>query len=439
MPETINTLERAAEGGVAPPARTRNVSLRGPVVLALSVAPRSTAPTIMAAALAGRWYKTLRVVSAQEPSLEYAGAYSPLPMPSLLEPELFAARESAVRRHLDEVLEGTQPFSLDVRYGEPVHAVADVTLQCDASLVVLGAAPHETRRGIVAGKRATALLRQVRCPVLSVAPGRPGLPMQGVVAIDFSPASLRAARDALLVIGEGGTLTLLHVALPMPVKEPLHLATGAVYRRDALERLTALRDLLASLAPAGVTIVTRMAAGDATEEILAAVTQLSADLVVVGTHGPGLFERAVVGSVAAEILRSAPCSVLASPQPGAVSRLEFEADEWGTGVSEDAGTWPDVLDAFTKRNAGRRVRIEVDTPAYGAQVQATGFSLLGASYDRHDQRVELMLADAEGTSRLTRGIAGVERLAIARGHDGRDDALQLCHPDGETLVMFLGG
>lgn len=410
---------------------------RGPVLLATSGAPHSKAPAIIARAIAARLQRPLRVISAVEPTFEYGGAFAPVPVMSPIEPELREAREAAVRRYLAETLDADTPFTLEVRTGHPTFEVANASRECDASLVVVGAAPRETRRGIVAGTRASAVLRNVVCPVLSVAPSRPGLPMQGVVAIDFSPASLRAARDAMLVIGDGGTLTLLHVALPIHVNRPTHLATDAVYPRDALERLLALRDDVAAMAPEGVTIVTRMAAGDATDEILAAVETLAADLLVVGTHGPGVLERTFLGSVASDLMRLAPCSVLASPRPAAALQLEFEADQWGTGVTNDATAWPEVLDAFTRRNAGRPVRVEVDDPEFGAQVQARGFALLGATFDAHDKRVELMLSNGEGASRLTRGIAMVERLAIARGPDGRDTALQLRHGDGETLVIFL--
>ena len=52
------------------------------------------------------------------------------------------------------------------------------------------------------------------------------------------------------------------------------------------------------------------------EEILAELAERPADLLVLGTHGLGGFDRLVIGSVAADVVREAPASVLVVP-PGA--------------------------------------------------------------------------------------------------------------------------
>jgi len=50
--------------------------------------------------------------------------------------------------------------------------------------------------------------------------------------------------------------------------------------------------------------------GDAAAEILAAAKALSADLILIGTHGRTGLKRIVLGSVARNVLQHATCSVL---------------------------------------------------------------------------------------------------------------------------------
>ena len=51
------------------------------------------------------------------------------------------------------------------------------------------------------------------------------------------------------------------------------------------------------------------------EAILDAAAEVKADLIVMGTHGRTGFRRLVLGSVAEEVLRKAPCPVLTVKAP----------------------------------------------------------------------------------------------------------------------------
>jgi len=54
----------------------------------------------------------------------------------------------------------------------------------------------------------------------------------------------------------------------------------------------------------------RIAQGQAVNSILAAIQELDVDLVVLGTHGHTGLKRLLMGSVAEQVLRKAPCPVL---------------------------------------------------------------------------------------------------------------------------------
>jgi nucleotide-binding universal stress UspA family protein len=60
----------------------------------------------------------------------------------------------------------------------------------------------------------------------------------------------------------------------------------------------------------GVAIEFLTREGAAWREVVAAAEEWPADLIVMGTHGRGGFERFILGSVAEKVLRSSPCPVL---------------------------------------------------------------------------------------------------------------------------------
>jgi len=66
----------------------------------------------------------------------------------------------------------------------------------------------------------------------------------------------------------------------------------------------------------GVKVKRTIREGDVIGEILKAARSIPADLLVMGTHGRGGFERWILGSVAEKTLRKAPCPVLTVPPAG---------------------------------------------------------------------------------------------------------------------------
>lgn len=70
--------------------------------------------------------------------------------------------------------------------------------------------------------------------------------------------------------------------------------------------------------PAGVLVETKVRFGtrDPVQEILDEADHLSADLIVVATHGYTGLKRALLGSTAERVVRHAPCPVLVTRRPG---------------------------------------------------------------------------------------------------------------------------
>ncbi len=86
------------------------------------------------------------------------------------------------------------------------------------------------------------------------------------------------------------------------------LGTIAEVEREAAERVLAeARTLLANKE---WTVTTSLRTGHAAGQLLAAIREFGPDLVVIGAKGRTAAKRFVLGSVAQEIIKYAPCSVL---------------------------------------------------------------------------------------------------------------------------------
>jgi nucleotide-binding universal stress UspA family protein len=407
----------------------------GPVLLAIHGMEASHAPIIAARLLADRLGVKLRVVTVVDPASEYGVTMDLAPVLQTARLELSAAQKAAVEQALrDELAPGT--WHLETLEGQAAREIGRMAAAIGASMIIVDAAPRTGIRHRVAGLHALQIARRATCPLLSVAEDFTALPRTIVCAVDFSPASIRAIQTALLLAAEGARFVLVHVPSPLHFPVPVRDHSGALMGDDVEAWFTRLRDELEQYAPQGLHIETRLAQGKVTTAVLDIADELRANLVVAGTHGRNIVERFFVGSATTGILHAAQCSVLTAPapRPAEFTRLELRLTE--SVVEEDKDKWREILDALSKRDAGRRVTIEVDDPTIGAQVEATGYRFRGVVYDPHDRRVEIMVGDGTAErAHLTHTIGDPRSIAI-QAHGGRDDALEIAHGRGHTLVLF---
>jgi nucleotide-binding universal stress UspA family protein len=258
-------------------------------------------------------------------------------------------------------------------------------------------------------------------------------PARIVVAVDFSETSLRAARLAIQIAASSATIYLAHVA---PRDSMLHEwnGWGATYKNDAGDALHKLREQLR--VPSGMVTQRVVLQGDPATELLAFATSVNADLIASGSHGHGFVARMLVGSVTTRILRCSTCSVLCVPHAAAMTRALVVAEP-STVTTLACKEWPAELEEFSRRNLGRRGTLEVDDPDLGAQAQAHDYPLLGAAYDPHDRRIELMFGELGDVGRhLTRSIGDVSAIDTLKNERGQDIALRVAHGAGQTLLTF---
>lgn len=130
---------------------------------------------------------------------------------------------------------------------------------------------------------------------------------------DFSPQSASALHVACaLARDHGAHLVLLHVAT-----EPLRTFGEMGFPPPIDDCKDTLLEQLQGLEvhDAELRLSHRLEEGEPAEEILRVANLCGADLIVMGTHGRRGLARLLMGSVAARVVRGAPCPVLTLREP----------------------------------------------------------------------------------------------------------------------------
>jgi nucleotide-binding universal stress UspA family protein len=154
-----------------------------------------------------------------------------------------------------------------------------------------------------------------------------------VVGVDYSDQSIPALNEALLIGASGaaaGACTVLIPVLVLPEEPAADLRDPSPELRARLIRARANlhRLVIARANSLGLKVPRtepKVRFGAPAAGILAEAREQGADLVAVGTHGRRGLPHLLLGSVAEEVSRQAPCSVLVAR--GAASPTVFDADE----------------------------------------------------------------------------------------------------------------
>ncbi|HEX6865028.1 MAG TPA: universal stress protein [Thermoanaerobaculia bacterium] len=267
-----------------------------------------------------------RVVLAHAvpPQMVYGGAPY---VPEL--PEVVEAQKESLRRKMEGQahLLGIQPEEragtfLDL--GPPHQMLIETAQKANADLIVVGAAETPLLAKLL-GSTADRVVRKATCPVLVVRNELPVPPARVLLPVDLSFLSAEALREGLEILGllareQGPAATL-------PEVEALCVITDLDRRlfapEEALERaemkvredLERFLDLHAD--DSAFKVVPRTVSGSVEDEILLRIREWAPDLVVIGTHGRGGFERFLLGSVTARIVRDGGSNVLVVPPAAA--------------------------------------------------------------------------------------------------------------------------
>lgn len=220
-----------------------------------------------------------------------------------------STRFARVQRQLCASLHDV-PWSLRVEFGRVAPTIAEAARACDARLIVMGLSARQTPLRLASRATSIRVLRRANIPVFAVPETAHDLPCTAVVGVDFSPASLHAARETCNLLGRPATVHLVHVRadIDWPIAD---VGGWSEIYQTGLSAV--LEKLAAKLSGDGLSVQSRMTSGNVAEALLRVVERERADLVACGSHGCGPVEHFLVGSVPTTLVRDAHCSVLVAP------------------------------------------------------------------------------------------------------------------------------
>jgi len=206
---------------------------------------------------------------------------------------------------------------VSVDEGNAARRILDHARSSRTDLIVMGTHGLGGVDRAMLGSVTEKVLRQARCPVLTVPPivaAVPRLPYKRLLcAVDFSESSLNALRFALSLAEEADArLTILHVFDwprdgSFPVQRFDTKEVRRVVEEDAEARLNALvsDDLRQWCSPS-----TMVAYGKPYREILDLAAREETDLIVMGVRGRNPLDLTLFGSTTNHVVRRAACPVL---------------------------------------------------------------------------------------------------------------------------------
>lgn len=195
--------------------------------------------------------------------------------------------------------------------------VVEHAMYAGIDLIVMGIHGRRGFRSLLIGSETEEIVRSA-CPVLAVperpALSAPSLPKRTLVPLDFGPRAVGALRYAKEIAhAGGGSLVLLHVIEEAVVPDFYYPLGRSIFLREPEARRLSTAGLQRLFWEAGgpdVPFDIRVVDGRAAADIPRIASEISADAIVMPTHGLAAPDRLTLGATTDRVLRSAPCPVL---------------------------------------------------------------------------------------------------------------------------------
>lgn len=273
------------------------------ILMATDLSARSDRALQRAATIADETCAALEVIHIVDESLRETAAFQ---------------RESAARDVIAQQV-GAIPFggrltiSQKVIRGLDYNGIIQRAEEFGADLVVLGIPRHDAPQ-LFQGTTAERVVRYGTRPVLVVKDSVRGPYRRALVAVDLSTHAQAAIAMAARLV-PGGKVHLVHAA-HRQFTAFLDRDTQNQLIRDELARVAAVLDssiqtLSSQLGPTAPRFEVVLREGEVSRVIREQVAALKPDFLAVGTHGRTGIAHAIIGSIAEDLLASAPVDVLA--------------------------------------------------------------------------------------------------------------------------------
>jgi nucleotide-binding universal stress UspA family protein len=195
-----------------------------------------------------------------------------------------------------------------------------------------------------------------------------------------------------------------------------------------------------------------IALGGPASRIVSCASELGADLIVMGTHGAGGFERLMLGSVTEKVLRAAPCPVLTvPPKARATSTLPFKRILCALDFSDSSLAGAELAFSLAEESGGSLTLAHVvewpweEPPAPALEELPAPQAAALSAYRSHVEtiarnRLDSFLPQASrvrASTKVVHGKSHAQILCLA-AEEGADLIVMGVHGRSAADLMFFG-
>jgi len=270
------------------------------------------------------------LVHAFQPKMAYGGE-TPYVAEVILVEALEAERNLVARRMAEQIerleIRAEELAGKRIEYGPPHRVLTETAEALGADLIVVGSAESPAVAKMF-GSTADRVIRKSLRPVLVVRGSLEVPPRRVLLPVDLSPLSAVAFRRGLEVIDQMTSDPEVRMEALYVVMHPDPGFFEPARSRELTETEAAReldRFVTKNIFHSGRRVVPRVVEGEVETAIRHRAEDWGADLIVLGTHGRGGFERFLLGSVAADVVRHGNTNVLVIPPVVEVEKPEPRA------------------------------------------------------------------------------------------------------------------
>lgn len=215
---------------------------------------------------------------------------------------------------LADVAPEASHWPVHIGAGTPAGQILVLAEKLDVALTLVGIRQHGRLDRITGDETTLQVQRRSSCAVLAVRADSTTLPRRIVAGIDFSRASVAAARAALDIATPDANVTLVH-AQTADDRYMSDDENAVVHDLGVARALEEIRSFLLSALPAdsSVTVDTLVESARPSELLLGAAARLDADLITIASRRHGRVARLMLGSVADDLTHACLTSLLLVP------------------------------------------------------------------------------------------------------------------------------
>lgn len=228
-----------------------------------------------------------------------------------LSPEYQDAQLAALEAQVQAILGFMPRWQCEVDTGTTVSTIVHRAQQLCAELVILGFPHHNFLRRALVRDTVRGVVEHTCAAVLAIRPTLTRRPSCVMVAVDLSPASLRAAHLACQLVAPGGRVILVYVHPDVSRNGGRTAATEVPPGRSVDAALMSLIDDLSSKKT--ITVTSVIEHGSSIEGVKAAALRMQPDLVALGSGRHSAVDWFFGDSVSTAMISERQWSLLVVP------------------------------------------------------------------------------------------------------------------------------